>query len=243
MRLLLPLQADRLRTQAELQVAQERSRSLAEELSLTRSTLLPLLSTPAATAAAAAGAVPTSQPANASLAALAQVMQQQQQAGGHAVAPGSPMAAAYVGTQGFDATSCSTTGGVAAGHTTYTVPSNTPTAAVAAAWQYGSPAIAGRSADMVVDSTDSHFSSSPVATSPGRRALEQYCSGSSQQLDRVTPQRGSNGLAGLVSELQSDVDKLQQQLHSTRRQLSWDGQQRSAGDAANAGAVHMHCNR
>jgi hypothetical protein len=240
------LQADRLRTQEELQVAQERSRSLGEELSLIRSTLLPLLSTPAATAAVAAGAVPASQPGNASLAALAQVMQQQQQAGGCAAAPGSPMAAAYTGNLGFDGMSSSSTGG---GYTTYTVPYNTPTAAVASAAsarQYNSTVRAGRTADPALEVTDAHCSSSPVAASPSRRALEQYCSGGSQQLERATPQRGGGGLAGLVSELQSDVDKLQQQLHSTRRQLHWDGRQGSAVEAANggaSGAMHMHHNR
>jgi hypothetical protein len=232
------LQADRLRTQAELQVAQERSRALGEELSLIRSTLLPLLSAPAATAAVAAGAVPASQPANASLAALAQVMQQQQQqAGGFAVAPGSPMAAAYTSSQGFDGMSSSTGGGAGTGgHTTYTVPYNTPTAALAAARQYDSPARAGRTADPALDATDAQYSSSPAAVSPSRRALEQYCSGGSQQPERATPQRGGGGLAGLVSELQSDVDKLQQQLHSTRRQLHWEGPG-SAVEAGNCNAV------
>jgi hypothetical protein len=243
------LQADRLRIQAELQVAQERSRALGEELSLIRSTLLPLLSAPAATAAVAAGAVPASQPANASLAALAQVMQQQQQqTGGVAEAPGSPMAAVYMSNRGFDGMSSSSTGGGAGtgGHTTYTIPYNTPTAALAAARQYDSPARAGRTADPALDAMDAQYSSSPAAVSPSRKALEQYCSGGSQQLERATPQRGGGGLAGLVSELQSDVDKLQQQLHSTRRQLHWEGRPGSAVETGNGNAVgagQMHHTR
>uniref|UniRef100_A0A383WQ97 Uncharacterized protein n=1 Tax=Tetradesmus obliquus TaxID=3088 RepID=A0A383WQ97_TETOB len=229
------LEADRLRTQAELQVAQERSRSLAEELSLIRSTLLPLLSAPAATAAAAAGAVPATQPANASLAALAQVMQQQQQQhASYSVAPGSPMSAAtaYPGPQGFGQATCSM-GDIGGGHTTYTVPFNTPAAALAA----GSPG-AGRyeppNADDGNGGLGALYSGSPAA-SPAHRALERCCHGSNRQGERLTSQRGSGGLAGLVSELQSDVDKLQQQLHSSRRQLNWQGQQSSAVESLNAG--------
>jgi hypothetical protein len=65
--------------------------------------------------------------------------------------------------------------------------------------------------------------------------MEQYYNGSSMQQERLTPHRGSGGLAGLVSELQNDVDKLQQQLHSTRRQLNWEGQQSSTVEGINTG--------
>jgi hypothetical protein len=184
--------------------------------------------------------VPASQPGNASLAALAQVMQQQQQQAAYFVAPGSPVAAAAAcaGPQGFAPVN-SSADNVVGGHTTYTVPFNTPAAAAAGspgARHCVSPSAADRHAGLAVTSTGAHYGSSSAAASPAHKASEQCCYGSDRQGDRLTPQRHSGGLAGLVSELQSDVDKLQKQLHSTRRQLNWEGRPSSAVEGRHTGA-------
>lgn len=239
-------QADRLRTQAELQLAQERSRSLAEELSLIRSTLLPLLSSPAATMAAAAGAAPPAQRANGSLAALAQLMQQQRQQQ-DVVLTGAADGASAAALAGITGSPAAAELSLSSGrHTTYSFSPNGGAAGGPAVtgsdpglcWQHQSPARANRVHSAVSSpGLSAARSSNCVAFSAQPEAVDVDVR-ASQEVVRSTPQRG---LAGLVSELQADVNKLQQQLHSSRRQLEWE-EQHGSHDGGEAGAGVTYTN-
>eukprot|EP00878_Enallax_costatus_P046668 GHUV01056923.1.p1 GENE.GHUV01056923.1~~GHUV01056923.1.p1 ORF type:complete len:306 (+),score=107.18 GHUV01056923.1:230-1147(+) len=224
------LEADRLRTQAELQMAQERSKSLAEDLALIRSTLVPLLTSPATAAAAAAGVVAPQQPINASMAALAQLLeqkgwQQQQQQPQHTMPAGWPC----VVTKEYSCNSVYASPKAAGAVRAETWAS--PRSPAVQQFDYQSPArAAAPSLSMGLEQGLCYQAPAPspaVAAVPNAAGLASPHKSPAQAMAAaaLTATPGScrgGGLAGLVSELQADVDKLQQQLHQSRRQLNWE---------------------
>lgn len=224
------MQADRLQTQAELQAAQVRSKSLAEDLALIRSTLVPLLTAPATAAAAAAGAVAPQQSSNGAMAALAHLYEQkereQQHQLQHTVSAGpshpattdyacrsgyaSPKLAARAFSAGVRSSPCNS----AAQQPGYQSPGRAiapdPSREVQQGWLFQSPKPSPAIAVASCRSGLGSASRSPAAAATGTfNGTPDSCRG--------------GGLAGLLSGLQDDVDKLQQQLHQSRRQLNWDG--------------------
>lgn len=211
-----------MRTQTELQLAQERAQSLAEDLSLIRTTLVPLLSTQ--------GAVPSAsglpaQPANGALAALAQVKAQKEQQQWQQTASLVPPTDTAPSIIPGPAYACCS------------VYAASPTAAAAAGLQdraalhqlgqqqSHSPLRSGTSS--CLGSPGPSIACRTPTASPVAGAIKKTPRLTSQQLAQYSaaaaPDHSSKGgsLAGLVSELQADVGKLQQQLHHSRRQLKW----------------------
>lgn len=222
-------QADRARTQAELQRAQEHASSLQEDLALIRSTLLPL----------AVSREPLRQ-ADASIPAAMLASPHREQMQPALMAAGSPAAESILVHDDGEAYSTMQLPPPAAA--AGPLP-RTPGQMGCQAGGIGRPAAdspsaafspAARLSDASVRSARLARSSSTVAEacSPAARASIE-----GGGWGRVPPDMPSPGaLAGLVSELQADVEKLQHQLNSSRRQLKWDSGREAAacGTAADA---------
>lgn len=189
-------------------MAQERSRSLSEDLALIRSTLVPLLTS---SAMAAAGAARAGQPPNGAMAALAQLIahkNQQQPAYATLSAYASPAAAAASPA----AAECWPGACNPAAQSLYHSPSKSVRPSSTLGLQLGvsfaSPVSSPAAAAGRCSAEEGFRHSSPSVVTAAACAAPGSCRGGT--------------LAGLVTELQADIDQLQQQLCKSRRQLKWD---------------------